>query len=252
MARNKHKSAKRMSFKSLKVKLKAAKRKNPASVYSVLSRKHTRRRLTKKTVKHKGEEAIEAKMDEASASTTGITYDVKPWGKAKLTYSAYMNQIMVSTRNEDYPKSTGKDWAKYIKWAAVLDKHGEPAKVAQDIVAVMTESPTPALLASYTDNEKRAAAALMLVIAAAEEWRIDGNRKAGRAALRMIADGKLTFTEAFGDDAVFGPAMKGGTAWQRALFDGLRKPTDEEDELADYLSSSDEEDDDEDEAKDDD
>lgn len=231
--------------------------KKTAKTYGKVNKRREQQRLTGRLRKYKHSQDSEKTLAEAEAAGKGVKV-VTPFGNVRVTFNQTTRQMMVSSRKDTFDGSESSRFMHYQRWADVLDGHSDPALVARHILSQMetpveeatttgdqaeTSADQPELKTlKYTKNQERAAAMLMTTISTAEEYRVDGARKLGRAALRFIADGSGSFKYVFGGLApIFTMAASGGTANMRAIIDGDVEATAGERQLLSYVSDSDSE-----------
>ncbi|RKG69422.1 hypothetical protein D7V80_08880 [Corallococcus sp. CA054B] len=150
--------------------------------------------------------------------------------------------FMMTTVKKNYDKqSVGH---KYSDMVAAMKAGGASDKdIATDLLNAL--DPKAAAPSVITDGKsKNGAAKMTAVINVSEPMRVPGSSKAGRAALRMVQDEKLTLEQAFTGDNPGYPMAKSPDYMRRAVnYDdqNFRKeiPRPEQfDKLAEYMSDS--------------
>ncbi len=158
-----------------------------------------------------------------------------PWKASK----GQGEQPRISTKAPDFNnKVVGTDYVDMMK--KLVPAGTSDAAVAQELLDYLDTGIWKGV-AIQSDTQRRAAAFFLGITHFAEEQRTAGTAKMARAALRMAAQGESTLAKAF-SATVFVAAAKGGTANQRELVDGTKKPSAETEALAKYLSDSSDED----------
>ena len=116
---------------------------------------------------------------------------------------------MFRTRVEDYNncKSPGDS---YVDLVAVIERSGmDESAIATDILIALSNDDSELDLSEYSDQLKLTASKFIGITQVAEEARMPGMAKLARAVFEAIADGEMTFRDAFtGEDPAFIPSYR--------------------------------------------
>ncbi|RYZ38318.1 MAG: hypothetical protein EOO71_24460 [Myxococcaceae bacterium] len=146
----------------------------------------------------------------------------------------------ITSQKKDYGKQTVGD--RYSHLVPALKSSGASDKdIATDLLNAL-DGGKPSVLTD--DKSKNAAAKLTAIMNVSEPMRVGGSDKAGRAALRMVQDGKISLEDAFtGTNPSFPMAVKPDYMRRAVNYEdkAYRKPIEtptQFDKIGGYMSDS--------------
>lgn len=166
---------------------------------------------------------------EAQARTFDGTYTQYNLGGGQISMrNGRGGQPFVQSRVGDY--GGARVAVDYDDVAAVLDE-GTARQIEKRAYALLRGALGGVVnFAGWADRQRRAGMHLLGITQLAEEHttRTEGSALLGRGALQAIADGTMTFTEAFNrENGHYTPAHHGGTREMRQIGAGTRAPHDD-------------------------
>jgi hypothetical protein len=204
-------------------------------LYQDLNRQQEAARKVNKPSFYTGTKEAEDTVNDATTMSGGKQHST-PFGKATVTYSG-TGQVMISSRKDNYPGKYSGNFKAYVDWAKELDKTPKHRQqFAQDLLSASKEGHLAPINKKIYSNEQLRAAASLVSVFMSEEFRVDGARKLGRAALRLIDQTNYTFLDVFGETGIYPLVGTGGTDYTRSLMTGARTPNEKEIELIGSVS----------------